>query len=406
MTSPPSLFDVQLYETHTARGFHGGSVIAQGMSANRFQHTHVAIPELDDSTCMVIGKSLARWYDRNKRDLPWRRSKDPYAIWVSEVMLQQTQVQTVIPYYHRFLERFPDVVSLARSDLQSVLKVWEGLGYYSRARNLHKAAGMVAAEEKGRIPHAWESFRRLPGVGDYIAAAVLSIAFGQAHAVADGNVKRVIARLFMVDVPVNQASSHRVFNALAGRLLDERRPDRHNQAMMELGALTCTPRNPRCGDCPVSQFCQALHRDVVRFYPRRTQRQPLPVRKMVAGVVFKKGKVLLVQRPEQGLLGGLWEFPGGVLDAGVDPVEACAGQLEKIVNLQVAVSLHLGTVSHTYTHFRLQMDICLCRWRSGRVRLNGPVRFRWLSPARIGDLPLHGAVQKVLAMVQTLSVPE
>ena len=364
------------------------------------------MPEIDNQTCMELGKSLVLWYNRNKRDLPWRRGKDPYAVWVSEAMLQQTQVQTVIPYYHRFLDRFPDLASLARADLQSVLKLWEGLGYYSRARNLHRAAGVVVEKENGRIPDTWERFRRLPGVGDYIAAAVLSIAFDQAHAVADGNVKRVIARLFLVDAPVNQASSHRVFNALAGQLLDRRRPGRHNQAMMELGALICTPREPRCGDCPVARFCQAPRRDMVRLYPRRTRRRPLPVRRMVAGVVFKKGKVLLVQRPEQGLLGGLWEFPGGVLDEDLDPAEACTGQLQRAVNLQVAIGRRLGAVSHAYTHFRLEMDVHLCRWISGRVRLNGSVRFKWLSPPRIEDLPLHGAAHKVLAMVKALPVPE
>ena len=356
-----------------------------------------AVPQ----TCSGVRRSLAGWYVHARRDLPWRRTSDPYRIWISEVMLQQTQVQTVEPYYDRFITQFPDVSSLARADLQSVLKLWEGLGYYSRARNLHKAAGIVVAEMDGRIPGTWQALRRLPGIGEYIAAAVLSIAFGGVHAVVDGNVKRVLARLFLVDVPVNQTGSHKVFHALAEQLLDGHNPGNHNQAMMELGALICTPRAPDCKHCPVQRFCKALRKGMIRLYPQRDRRQALPTRHTVAGVVFKKGKILLVQRPPQGLLGGLWEFPGALLDDGADPARACPEQLKSTVNLNVTVDRHLDVISHVYTHFKLQMNVCLCRWQAGRVRLNGYVGFKWLLPSQIGDLPLHGAMHKALALIKS-----
>jgi len=316
-------------------------------------------------------------------------------------MLQQTRVQTVEPYYQRFIAQFPDVSSLAREDLQSVLKLWQGLGYYTRARNLHKAAGIVTTDMDGQIPDTWDALRRLPGIGEYIAAAVLSIAFGRVYAVVDGNVKRVLARLFLVDAPVNQARSHKVFRTLAGQLLDERNSGNHNQAMMELGALVCTPRAPDCTHCPIHRYCQALQKGVIRLYPQRDQRQALPTRRMVAGVVFKQGKILLVQRPAQGLLGGLWEFPGAALPDGVDPDRACAEQLKSTVNLDVTVDRHLDVICQVYTHFKLQMSVCLCQWQAGRVRLNEYVSFKWLSFSQIADLPLHGAMQKALALIKS-----
>jgi A/G-specific adenine glycosylase len=343
-----------------------------------------------------LRKALADWYALYRRDLPWRRTSDPYRIWISEVMLQQTQVRTVEPYYHRFISRYPDVIRLARADLQSVLKLWEGLGYYSRARNLHKAAGIVASCMDGRMPDTWEALRGLPGIGDYIAAAVLSIAFGRAHAVVDGNVKRVMARLFLLDAPVNQASSHKVFHTLADRLLDKHNPGRHNQAAMELGALVCTPRAPRCPECPAGRFCAARRKGLTHLYPRRNRRQPVPTRRSVAGVVLKSGRMLLVRRPEDGLLGGLWEFPGGALPEGADPAVACRLQLKRAVNLDVRVARHMATISHSYTHFRLKLELYLCEWKSGRVCLSGPSDFKWLTVSGVGALPLHGAMHKAL----------
>ena len=231
-------------------------------------------------------------------------------------MLQQTQVQTVEPYYLRFVERFPDVHTLARAELQDVLKLWEGLGYYTRARNLHKAAVMISADFSGRIPDEWKALRVLPGIGDYIAAAVLSIAFACPHAVVDGNVKRVLARLFLMDTPVNHSSAHKTFQSKATHLLDPQNPGDHNQAMMELGAMICTPRTPVCTECPLRNPCMARKKEMTHLYPKRNKPAPVPTRRMVAGVVLKKGLVLMVQRPEHGLLGGLWEFPSGLVQKG------------------------------------------------------------------------------------------
>ncbi len=348
------------------------------------------------ATRAAIRRHLAAWYAGARRDLPWRRTRDPYAIWVSEVMLQQTQVKTVLPYYKRFLKRFPDITRLARARPQTLLKAWEGLGYYSRARNMHRAARMVSDEIQGRLPGTWEELRQLPGIGDYIAAAVLSIAHDAAYAVVDGNVKRVLARLFCVDRPVNQASAHKTFQALADQLLDKAHPGDHNQAVMEMGALVCTPRQPDCGHCPLSRFCGARKAGCVDEYPRRMQKKPLPLRRWVAAVVIKNGRLLLTQRPEEGLLGGLWEFPGGEIGPDADGARTCAGQIRSLVHLNVDVNSKVATIAHTYTHFKLRMDLYLCRWRNGIVRLNGPAAFKWVRPSQITALPLHGAMHKAL----------
>jgi A/G-specific adenine glycosylase len=330
-----------------------------------------------------LRRRLLAWYAENRRRLPWREARDPYRIWLSEVMLQQTQVQTVLPYYRRFLKQLPTLRRLAAADLDTVLKLWEGLGYYARARNLHRAAGLLAAGGKGRVPDRWEEFRALPGVGDYIAAAVLSIAFGRPHAVVDGNVMRVLARLLAMAVPVNASGSRRMFQAQADRLLDSRRPGDFNQALMELGALVCTPASPGCAACPLIASCTAHRNGAVGRYPRRLASRAVPEARIAVGVVYKNGRLLITRRPARGLLGGLWEFPGGKLQRGERPEAACVREIKEEVNLDVVVVEPLAQVRHAYSHLRVQLHVFACRFAAGRVRLNGPVDHRWI---RVGQI--------------------
>jgi len=341
-----------------------------------------------------LTQTLVAWYTDNFRDLPWRRTHDPYAIWVSEVMLQQTQVKTVVPYYQRFMAMFPTLEDLARADLQQVLKIWEGLGYYSRARNLHRAAGIITRKMPQGIPDQWDELRRLPGIGDYIASAVLSIAFGQPFAVVDGNVKRVLSRLFALTAPVNQAGSHQVFRQLAEKLLDRRRPGDFNQAVMELGALVCLPRNPLCGQCPLAAFCRVKIQDKVTDFPKRILRAPVPTRDLVAAVIWKQGRLLITQRPAQGLLGGLWEFPAGIVAAGGDAETTCLEHIKGVVGLDIKLIRRLTVVKHAYTHFKIRMVVYECRWLRGSVRLQGPAAFHWITPEQIDGYALHKAMTK------------
>lgn len=346
-----------------------------------------------------LRKALIDWYLVNQRDLPWRKASNPYPIWVSEVMLQQTQVSTVLPYYREFLKRFPSLKRLARANLQEILKAWEGLGYYARARNLHKAAGVVINRHKGIIPQSWQDFRKLPGVGDYIAAAVLSIAFNKSYPVVDGNVKRVLSRLLVVQEPVNQSRSKKIFQQAAAELLDAQMPGSFNQAIMELGAMVCKPRNPLCQACPVQTWCLAYQTGRTSEFPRKLKKAAVPQYQITVGVVFKNGRVLITRRKPEGLLGGLWEFPGGKIKKAEKAEAACIREIKEEVNLAVKIDSHLCRVRHAYTHFKIQMEVFCCSYVAGRIRLNGPVDHRWIRLDQLAEFPLPKANHKFLSQL-------
>jgi A/G-specific adenine glycosylase len=342
---------------------------------------------------------LIQWYRRHHRQLPWRETDDPYRIWVSEVMLQQTQIKTVIPYYQNFLRDFPDVKALANGNLQKVLKAWEGLGYYARARNMHRAAKVILEQHAGKFPDSWDTLRELPGVGDYIAAAVLSIAFNQPYAVVDGNVKRVLSRFYEISDPVNKSSSYKTFKKAADGLLDHRFPGIFNQALMELGATVCKPKNPDCNHCPVRSRCRANQTGRVIQFPKRITTPKTPLFNIAVGVVYKNNHMLITRRKPEGLLGGLWEFPGGKIGKHETPEQACAREIKEEVNLSVAVTGHIAQVKHAYTHFKILMEVFSCRYVSGEVKLKGPVDFRWITLREIDQYPFPKANHKFIHLL-------
>ncbi len=315
-------------------------------------------------------------------------------------MLQQTQVATVVPYYQRFMATFPQIAALAAADPQQVLKHWEGLGYYSRARNLQKAAQRIMSVHGGRFPETFDEVRALPGIGDYIASAVTSIAFGQPHAVVDGNVKRVLARLFEISHPVNRSDAHRVFKARAESLLDRKDPATFNQAIMELGALACRPGQPRCRRCPVSDHCEAFKNGTTADFPKRQRKAPTPKIDVAVGVVFKKNRILIVQRPGEALLGGLWEFPGGRIANGEPPEAACRRHLMKKTGIRVDQAVPLTEARHAYTHFKILMAVFTCRWDGGRVRRSGPSAHAWVRLSELDRYPFHKANLKLFDAVR------
>ena len=346
-----------------------------------------------------IREALLAWFAEHQRPLPWRRTREPYAIWVSEVMLQQTQVNTVIPYYLKFMRRFPDVHRLAAADLQAVLKVWEGMGYYARARNLHRSANRVVEQFGGKVPGCWKDFRQLPGVGDYIAAAVLSIAFGKPRAVVDGNVKRVLSRLFLVASPVNVSGAATAYKALADALMDPRRPGMYNQALMELGATVCRQQNPACGRCPLAAACGARRSDRVSEFPKRVKAKPVPEYPVAVGVVYRQDRVLIARRRPDGLLGGLWEFPGGKVGPAETAQGACVREIREELNIAVEVVCHLARVRHAYTHFKIVMDVFCCRFLDGTVKLNGPVDHGWVAVDALDRYPFPTANRKFIPLL-------
>jgi len=342
---------------------------------------------------------LSGWYRQHHRQLPWRETVCPYHIWVSEVMLQQTQVKTVLSYYHPFLSAFPDVAQLAGADVQAVLKAWEGLGYYARARNLHKAAQIVCDRHNGRVPSNPVDFKKLPGAGDYITAAVQSIAFQQPLAAVDGNVKRVLARLNRMAEPVNQSSSYPSFLGCAARLLDKTQPGQFNQAMMELGATVCRPQKPECGICPVQFACLAFRENSVAEYPRRIPSKPIPEHHIAVGVVSNNGRLLITRRADNGLLGGLWEFPGGKVRKDETAEAACVREIMEELNLQVRTASYITRIKHAYTHFKIVMDVFHCIYLGGRIKLNGPVDYKWITPEETGNYPFPKANHKFMGRI-------
>ncbi len=350
-----------------------------------------------------LQERLLAWYETEARDLPWRRTKDPYAILVSEIMLQQTRVETAIPYFGRFLRAFPTVGALARASIDDVLKQWEGLGYYRRAHHLHGAAREVVARHGGRIPEDREALRALPGIGPYTAAAVASIAFGGDEPVLDGNVTRALSRLFRIPGNPARAATRRALEARAWTLVPPGRAGDLNQALMDLGARVCIPRAPRCAACPVSAECEAHAAGEEGRFPERRARRSIPHRDVVAGIVWERGRepgerdarVLIAQREADDMLGGLWEFPGGTVEAGESLEAALARELREELGIEVAVASHSTTVEHSYTHFRMSLHVFHCRHTGGRARTLGCADLAWVLPEEIESRALSVADRTV-----------
>jgi A/G-specific adenine glycosylase len=342
-------------------------------------------------------QDLIRWFKGIARDLPWRRTDDPYRIWLSEVMLQQTRVDQARPYYERFLSAFPTLAALASAELDAVLLNWEGLGYYSRARNLHRAARMVADDLGGAFPDTYDAIRKLPGVGPYTAAAVSSIAFGLPHAVLDGNVARVLSRVFTIDADVKATRTKKHLQALADALLAPEQPGPFNEAMMELGATLCTPKSPACGACPVRRVCGAFAAGTPEAYPARTAKAPIPHFDIAVGLLFNDaGELFIQRRPDEGLLGGLWEFPGGKHEPGEALADTCRRELEEELRIQVIVQAPFAVVRHTYTHFKITLHAFRCRLAGGTPRSTSGLPTRWVAPGDLDDYAFPRANRRVI----------
>jgi len=345
-----------------------------------------------------LADQLLGWFRPDDRQVPWRHSSDPYRVWVGEVMAQQTQIATVLGRYDRFLTRFPTLSSLADSSLDEVLKAWEGMGYYGRARNLRSAAKEVMAAYGGRLPEDPKRLRQLPGIGPYTAGAIASLAFGQDEPAVDGNVRRVLSRLFDIARP-----TPRRLEAAARRLI-EARPGRAaalNQAMMDLGAVLCTPRAPGCESCPLSVHCLALARGSVADRPPTASRRRLPHQTVGVGVVWREGRVLIARRPPSGLLGGLWEFPGGKLESGESAAAAVKRELMEEVGVEVRVGALIDRVDHAYSHFSVTLHFHEAEYISGRARPHAASEVRWVEPGALGDYAFPAASHTIVDRVRS-----
>ena len=341
--------------------------------------------------------ALLAWFQANRREMPWRDQPDPYAVWVSEIMLQQTQVAAVRPYFTRFMQRFPTVQALAQAPIEDVLKRWEGLGYYRRARLLHQAAQQVVEMHGGRLPETAAELGRLPGIGPYTAAAIASICFGEAVPVVDGNVARVFARYRLLrddfsKLPARQALAKWLQPAFDGAA----HSGDLNQAMMELGALVCRPRNPDCTACPLAAACSARARGVQADYPARLARRPVPVRPEVAIALRRGGRLLLARRDGTGLLGGLWELPGGGVVPGETAAEAAARLLRDIAGLEAGTLTAQGSITHAFSHFTQLLHLFAADRIRGRVKIRAGGALAWVTAADLDRLPLTTTTRRAL----------
>lgn len=341
-----------------------------------------------------IRRRLLRWFARHQRTLPWRSEPTPYRVWISEIMLQQTQVATVIDYFLRFVARFPNVQSLAAADLQDVLEVWAGLGYYSRARNLHRAARIVAEQHAGRLPDTLDGLLALPGIGRYTAGAILSIAFNKPAPILDGNVIRVLCRLFAIGGEPKSPAVQRRLWALAELLVTPRRASQFNQAMMELGALVCTPTSPRCDNCPLNSLCEAKRIGRPEQFPHASRKTRVQAERWAVALVTRNGHVLMTRRDEAGRWGGLWEFPGLVV-----PADADAAPLRKLLREGCGLKgLRLrsaGQVRHQLSHRDMTVDVYRAAARSSAVQDS----CQWVAIDHVADRAISRLTRKIAELL-------
>jgi len=344
---------------------------------------------------MTIGQDklptkLVSWYRKHHRRLPWRKCKDPFGIWISEIMLQQTRVETVINYYHDFMKRFPTVQDLAKASLDDVLKQWEGLGYYYRARNIYKTARLIIEKHKGKFPKTYEDTLSLPGIGAYTAGAILSIAYNQCYPAVDGNVLRVISRVFLIQKDIGHAHTKAKISHIVKALIPTGKASDFNQALMELGAVICLPEHPKCLLCPIRTLCRAFKYEKQDYLPIKTRKTKQRVVHRFVGVIKKGKKVLMRRRPENGLLAGLWEFPG---------VEAKTKR-EFRNGFFLDYGLHVEPIQfimdseHVFTHIHWKMKVFECKI-NGHANNKGLGEMRWISKSDLSRVAIPVAFQKI-----------
>ena len=340
---------------------------------------------------------LLDWYRDNKRDLVWRDSDNPYHIWIAEIMLQQTRVEQMGGYFERFIQTFPTVRDLAAASEDQVLKVWEGLGYYARARNLHKAAKQLVEMRGGRLPDTRAELEQLPGVGSYTAAAVSSIAFERDHPVLDGNVARVLCRVLRLEEDPRKAHTKTHLISAGEQLLAPGQAGDFNQAMMELGARVCTPMQPQCAGCPLRTLCRAYAElEDPTALPVKAAKKKRPHYQVAAGLIWSKGKLLIAQRPSEGLLGGLWEFPGGKQESGESLEECLVREIREELGIAIAVEEYLTCVDHGYSHFSITLHAFKAQYVSGTPQAIECAAWRWVAPEQLATYVFPRADRRII----------
>lgn len=354
-----------------------------------------------------MAKELARafttaildWYRNNKRDLPWRRTRDPYKIWVSEVMLQQTTVKAVLQYYKKWLKQYPSVQSLAEAEQEDVLKAWQGLGYYGRVRNLHKTAKIIVNDFNARIPNSPEDLKKLPGFGPYTIGAVLSIAYDIRNPIVDANIRRIFMRLLAVRGKAVQGMDRHILPTI-DRLVPQRYPGDFNQGLMELGALICRSREPLCNQCPVKGHCKAFEKGIQEVIPQPKTVLLKKVRAVLAIIRGSKGALLMQRRPPTGLLAGMWEFPGGKIKTGESPQKALEREIREELGIRVVVGKKVCDVVHYYTKFKVFLNVFECK-SIGELKARS--NLRWIKTQEFTRCPMPSGSAKIVNILKPKS---
>ena len=352
-----------------------------------------------------FSSALIQWYQAHERPFPWRQEVTPYRVWISEIMLQQTQADRVVPYFHHWIRVFPDIRSVAEAEEDDLLKAWEGLGYYSRARRLQAAARTILAEHGGSLPRDLGELLKLPGIGPYTGAAIMSLAFNQPCAVVDGNVERVFARVLNIETPVKNRAGQELVRNAAQAMIPQGQARIFNQALMELGATVCLPRRPSCGKCPVSRDCRSLAEGVELERPVPGKQPRIQAIQVAAGVLTDGGRIFIQKRPPHGLMASLWEFPGGKLNHAESPDQALIREFREELDLDIAVGDKITVIRHGYTTFRVTLHVFWCRLRQGsgsqQPVLRAATDSAWVEPRELNRFAFPAADKKLVAILSS-----
>ena len=341
---------------------------------------------------------ILAWFQENARKLPWRENYDPYHVWISEIMLQQTQMDRVVYYFTRWISRFPDIASITEANEEEILKLWEGLGYYTRARNIIRSANIIQDAYGGRLPPDHDLLLRLPGIGRYTAAAIMSIAFNEDYPLVDANIERVFARLFNLADPVKEKKTQSRIWQMARELLPNTKARQFNQALMELGALVCIARNPRCKICPISSDCQALSLGLVSQRPVLPEPPRTVYIEMATGILQHEGRILIQKRKAEGVWANLWEFPGGRLEPGETPEMALVREYKEETELLIGRLKKITLVQHSYTIYRVALHCFFCSIMDNRLEpvLHAAQEYRWVRPGELSAFAFPAGHRKLL----------
>ena len=345
-----------------------------------------------------IQQNLIDWFTENARYLPWRETYSPYHVWISEIMLQQTQMDRVIDYFNRWMKEFPDIESINRSKEEKVLKLWEGLGYYSRARNIIRTATILKEQYNGVLPTDFRLLLQLPGIGKYTAGAIMSIAFNKEYAIVDANIERVFSRLFNLAKPVKDKKTHLFIWEKSKEMLPNGRAREFNQALMEFGALICIPKNPRCKICPVTDFCLSLKKNMVHKRPILTKASQTVFIEMATGIIYHNGRIFIQKRKPKGVWANLWEFPGGRLEPGETPEMALIREYAEETQLQIGKLKKITTVKHSYTIYRVTLHCYFCSLADDSFDpvLNTAQEYRLVKPEDLSNYAFPAGHRKLI----------